>query len=113
MNFEKFQMSLTERKNKLEREIKYLVEEDPYKKNVRTNEVLDDAITEIEEHDRLAATSQELKKDLAEVEKALQRIEKGTYGVCVSCGQEIELERLNVMPTATYCLTCQKKVKSR
>lgn len=111
MNLDRFKTKLEEQKHKLEKEIKYLVEEDPYKKNLRTSEVLDDAITEIEEHDRLAATSQELKKDLIEVEKALFRIENGTYGVCSNCGGKIELERLEVMPTATLCLACQKKVK--
>ncbi len=113
MNLEHFKSKLVSQKEKLEKEILQYQKEDPYKKNLRTTEVLDDAITEIEEHDRLVATSEELKKDLKAVEKALEGIETQKYGVCISCGNKIEEERLEVMPTATMCLSCQKKSKER
>ena len=43
---------------------------------------------------------------LERLEAALQRIEKGTYGVCEACGQAIEPDRLTALPTATLCITC-------
>ena len=58
MNLEHFKSKLVSQKEKLEKEILQYQKEDPYKKNLRTTEVLDDAITEIEEHDRLVATSE-------------------------------------------------------
>lgn len=42
------------------------------------------------------------------IELALRRIDLGTYGVCVSCGQPIEHERLDAYPTANRCAACQR-----
>jgi RNA polymerase-binding protein DksA len=41
---------------------------------------------------------------LGKVESALQRIDDGTYGTCVVCGQKIREERLQAVPYATLCL---------
>lgn len=48
----------------------------------------------------------ELEARLVEVERALLRMEQGTYGVCVQCGEEIPRERLAARPEADRCLTC-------
>ncbi len=45
---------------------------------------------------------------LAAIEAALQRIEDGTYGICVNCGQEIAEERLAAIPWATHCIDCKR-----
>jgi RNA polymerase-binding transcription factor DksA len=39
---------------------------------------------------------------------ALQRIEHGTYGYCVTCGHSIPHERLVVMPETMYCVGCRR-----
>ena len=49
------------------------------------------------------------KERLADDRAALERIEKGPYGICVDCGQEINLERLMVIPCASRCTSCQEK----
>jgi DnaK suppressor protein len=41
---------------------------------------------------------------VSQIEEALSRIEAGTYGVCDTCGGEIEPERLEVLPYATLCV---------
>jgi len=41
---------------------------------------------------------------LAEIEGALRRIDEGTYGVCLACGQSIGEERLEAVPYATLCI---------
>lgn len=46
---------------------------------------------------------------LHKVERALERIDKGTYGVCESCGSQIPIARLEVLPYATMCVTCASK----
>jgi RNA polymerase-binding transcription factor DksA len=46
---------------------------------------------------------------LAEIEKlraALARIEDGTYGTCVRCGEEISAERLDILPATPFCRNC-------
>ncbi|MFD1214230.1 TraR/DksA family transcriptional regulator [Arthrobacter sp. GCM10027362] len=45
-------------------------------------------------------------KELAEVLEALQRMERGTYGVCERCGNKIPRERLEARPEARFCITC-------
>jgi RNA polymerase-binding protein DksA len=46
---------------------------------------------------------------LHKVEHALRRIEAGQYGVCEVCGTAIPMERLEVLPYATMCVTCASK----
>jgi len=44
---------------------------------------------------------------LVQVEAALQAIEAGTYGRCQHCQQPIPLERLQILPHAMMCVSCQ------
>ncbi len=44
---------------------------------------------------------------LAKIEKSLERIERGSYGECESCGEEIGLERLRARPVADFCIDCK------
>jgi DnaK suppressor protein len=43
------------------------------------------------------------------VETALQRIREGSFGECVSCGNEINSRRLEAVPWTRYCIECQEK----
>lgn len=49
---------------------------------------------------------------LDDIEAALRKIEKGNFGICESCGQRIGVERLNAMPWARYCISCQSRAES-
>ncbi len=42
--------------------------------------------------------------ELREVQAALERLDAGTYGVCMTCGEPIDRQRLQAMPTARYDL---------
>jgi len=44
---------------------------------------------------------------LHHLNEALERIEKGTYGICRSCGKEISRTRLEAVPNATQCINCK------
>lgn len=46
---------------------------------------------------------------LREVEQALQRMDRGTYGVCIDCGNPIAYERLQAYPAAQRCLEDQER----
>jgi DnaK suppressor protein len=50
-----------------------------------------------------------LTSTLAEIEHALEKYEAGTYGLCDSCGQPIELARLEALPQANLCLNCKAR----
>jgi len=47
------------------------------------------------------------RRDLEQVEAALERLGEGTYGSCVDCGREIPLERLAALPHAARCVACE------
>jgi DnaK suppressor protein len=49
---------------------------------------------------------------LAEVNDALDRIERGTYGRCENCGREISKERLEAIPYARYCIRCARELQA-
>ncbi len=46
---------------------------------------------------------------LYHIEEALSRIEDGSYGKCVSCGQQIGLARLRALPYTRLCIDCKEK----
>jgi len=45
------------------------------------------------------------------VEEALDRFDKGEYGVCKECEEEIPEPRLNIVPFAKYCVECLNKIE--
>nr|BCX00682.1 MAG: RNA polymerase-binding protein DksA [Bacteroidota bacterium] len=48
-------------------------------------------------------------KFLRYLERALLRIQEGTYGVCRQCGRPIPKERLEIVPHTTICIECKRK----
>jgi DnaK suppressor protein len=48
-------------------------------------------------------------KSAALVSQALQRIEKGMFGICTECEEPIAEKRLKALPWARYCITCQER----
>ncbi len=52
--------------------------------------------------------SADLQVTLAEIDAALARIDAGTYGTCVHCGEAIPTERLEFRPFAAGCVTCHQ-----
>lgn len=51
-----------------------------------------------------------LEISLFNVNKALKKIEDGSYGICEKCGNAINPERLEAFPSATACMECKKKI---
>lgn len=47
------------------------------------------------------------------IDEALRRIEEGTYGICVECGQPISRERLEAVPHARLCIRCKTEEEKR
>ena len=70
--------------------------------------------TESFELEKRLAVEKQVRGHLAEVEHALEKFEKGTYGMCDSCGQPIAANRLEALPQASLCLNCKAQIaKSR
>ena len=51
-------------------------------------------------------------KILQAIEEALERIQRGTYGICRDCGEPIAEARLNAIPWTRVCITCKAKQTS-
>ena len=58
---------------------------------------------EVEEYERRLPIEHGLELKLKDINSALGKIGKGTYGICEKCGNEIEEERLKTIPEAKFC----------
>jgi DnaK suppressor protein len=50
-------------------------------------------------------------RELNRIEYALERMREGQFGICEGCGTNIPMGRLNVLPYAMYCITCQREAE--
>ena len=67
-----------------------------------------DGTTEAVERLNKVGTANSIAVTLADVERALEKLEDGTYGICDSCGEPIGEERLEAIPWATLCISCAR-----
>jgi DnaK suppressor protein len=51
--------------------------------------------------------------ELASVRAAQRRLARGEYGVCESCGEPIDVARLQAQPAASRCASCQQRFETR
>ena len=61
--------------------------------------------------DRFLSHVKQMKDHLREVEHALKKCEKGTYGLCDACSKSIDSARLEALPQANLCLSCKNNQK--
>ena len=57
---------------------------------------------------RSAAGTGRTHQSLEKVDAALARLAAGSYGTCTTCGREIALDRLDLVPATAYCLRCAR-----
>ena len=55
----------------------------------------------------------DLRASLDEIAEALKRIDAGTFGLCVDCGEPIPDKRLEALPASARCMDCQRKAEHR
>jgi len=63
--------------------------------------------TETLELEKRLALENRVRQELAGIEHALDKFEKGTYGLCDNCGKQIAPERLEALPQASLCVNCK------
>lgn len=108
--FEKIKRILLKQKQNVEEELKRVEKEDP---------LYADALAETSEsgtaswiadvHSKALAVKENLLQMLDWTKHSLANLNSGKYGKCEKCGQDIEIKRLEAMPTATLCVSCSKK----
>jgi len=68
----------------------------------------DQAVAELDSNFMLRLRGRE-QKLLKKIDEAIARIESGTYGVCESCGEQINMKRLEARPVTTLCIECKTR----
>jgi DnaK suppressor protein len=68
-----------------------------------------DGTTEAVERINTTATARSIAAAIAEVDRALEKLDEGTYGTCDDCGRPIGAERLEAVPWAALCVDCAGK----
>jgi DnaK suppressor protein len=68
------------------------------------------AASQVFEQQRDLALRDHNAQQLATVDAALRRLDDGTYGICVRCGNPVASGRLEALPWAAHCIDCQRIV---
>lgn len=71
----------------------------------------DENAQEISDYSTNIVTEKVLEKSLEDINKTLDRITKGSYGVCKYCGNAIAAKRLLARPTASSCISCKTELQ--
>lgn len=110
---EKMEKVLKEKKESLKKELSGFADESPETKkdwNARYPQFegggLEDEADEVEEYESLLSIEKTMEKKLKDIDFALEKIKKNTYGTCEKCGADISLARLEVCPEAKWCSEC-------
>jgi len=101
-------------RSRLEQEQKRLIEEIDQLMDTRSERregspfgKREEEATESFELEKRLALEKRLKEQLVDIGHALDKFDKGTYGLCDNCGQSIDPARLEALPQASLCLSCK------
>ncbi|HEX6947362.1 MAG TPA: TraR/DksA C4-type zinc finger protein [Acidimicrobiia bacterium] len=68
-----------------------------------------DAAAVTAERTEVLGLVESLRSQVEDIDKALERIEEGLYGICANCGKEISPDRLAAIPASILCVDCKSK----
>ena len=112
---EYFNARLEEERARLRQELEDLGMEDPLHKGKfeatfpeTGSNSEDDNAQEVAEYADDVSIEARLEAELKDVEKALESVKAGTYGVCKYCGKPIDEKRLEARPASSSCIECKK-----
>lgn len=115
---EQFKNKLEAEKEKLTKELESFAKQDPkVKGNWLTRFPFfnasrsrpDEKAEERERYENLLPVEHVLEMRLKDINEAIERIEKKTYGKCANCSKEIRVKRLEIVPEAKLCSVCGRK----
>jgi RNA polymerase-binding protein DksA len=70
----------------------------------------EDSAVEVADYEANLSIGKRIEKLLRDIETSLERIEKGTYGICKYCQKPIDQKRLLARPTSSSCIECKKTI---
>ena len=68
---------------------------------------------EAENDEVLDALGNAARDEVEKIKQAISRIDAGTYGICLICGEPIKKERLNALPYAYHCINCAQREQQK
>ena len=104
----RFETDLQQRRSELISDLERLQREIRALGDSGGSDPLDDACG-ISSMEATFATYTQRREQLRNVELALQRIADGNFGMCDTCGRPVGLKRLQALPWANHCITCQEQ----
>ena len=102
MPFQELKRRLLSRKLELERQVAAIERDFAMGRSADFSE----QAQERENEEVLNAIEQKDLSELKQIEQALARIEEGSYDQCARCGENINIERLKIIPLTNHCIKC-------
>jgi DnaK suppressor protein len=99
---------LVERRQQLESELGRLKEGLNHGRHTGPEDEADRACEDAE-FDLQASVTQEIERELQQIDEAMKKVTAGTYGLCEICGEMIGKNRLKALPSASLCLKCKEE----
>jgi len=114
---EQIKKDLLVRKKQIQEDLASFTKDDKHEKDEHRakfpdfGDKSDDNAQEIGAYSTNLATEKILEKTLRDIEDALNRIEKRSYGICKYCSEEIGEKRLLARPVSSACIECKNKLQ--
>ena len=108
----KFRTLLTDKRDEILKKAKQTLEQDMALDTDDLPDEMDLASSEYLQSFTFRLRGRE-KSFLDKIEKALRKIDEGTFGVCEECGEEISEARLKVRPVTTLCINCKMEEEEK
>lgn len=99
---------LIEREKKLEKEKPLIISASSSVDRITYDEESTNVIVDVQEIGKMTVLKANIAKQLEQIDLALLKIKKKTYGKCDICQKSIDINRLKAVPYATLCVKCQK-----
>lgn len=98
--------ALRTRRGQLEGELQRLTEPPEQGAAVAFGKRVGDGTSEAVERLATTAMARSIHNSIADIDRALEKLEEGTYGRCDQCGRDIAPARIEALPASTRCVNC-------
>ena len=107
-NHEAIRQKLLQRRDTLIRRMQEIAEEQQHVNGPLSQDFAEQA-TEREHEEVLDALGEAGRLELSQINRTLERIDDGEYGICADCGESIAEARLQILPNSEYCVSCAER----
>lgn len=97
---------LIDRRGELEVELARLIQPPAVGAAISFGKRVGDGTAEAVERLSTTAAARSISASIADIDRALAKVDAGTYGICDRCGEEIWDARLEALPAASLCVDC-------